>query len=148
MADIKKVSDQISVSGQPTPETLQQAAQHGFQSVLNLRAVDEATALANEQQEAESVGLAYANVPLPSALADEALVNEALQQLEGLPKPVLIHCGAGLRAGAIALIASAKEQGWTVEQLTEKAHEIGLTLEQPHLQQFIQQIDQKSVQSS
>ncbi|MBW4507743.1 MAG: protein tyrosine phosphatase family protein [Scytonematopsis contorta HA4267-MV1] len=138
MSDVKKVSDNFSVSGQVTPEELKQAAEEGFKSVLNLRTPNEQGVLADEQEHAEKVGLDYANVPLQSNSVDEELVAQTLWEIDKLPKPVLFHCGAGLRAGAIALIATAIEEGLTLEQLTVKAQEIGLSLEQPHLQHFIQ----------
>jgi len=137
MEPAKRVSDEFSVAGQPTSDELKHLAETGFKSVLNLRSPDEANTLPDEQQQAEAVGLSYANVPLNSSVPDDAIVSKAIEELQDLPKPVLIHCGAGLRAGAIALIATAKDLNWTLEQLTQKANEIGLSLEQPHLQQFI-----------
>ncbi|MBF2025643.1 MAG: protein tyrosine phosphatase family protein [Oscillatoriales cyanobacterium C42_A2020_001] len=139
MESAKKVSDEYSVAGQPSADDLNQAAESGFKSVLNLRSPNETNTLPDEQQQAEAAGLNYANVPLNSSVADEVLVNRALEELEDLPKPVLIHCGAGLRAGAIALIATARDLKWTLEQLTAKANEVGLSLDQPHLKQFIQE---------
>lgn len=139
MTDIKKVGDAYGVAGQPTPEDLKTAAEQGFKSVLNLRSLDEATALPDEQEHAKAAGLHYANVPLSSSTPNQELTHKALNALDELPKPVLIHCGVGGRAGGIALIATAKEQGWTLAQLTQTAKEAGLNLEQPHLKQFIQQ---------
>lgn len=135
----KKVNENYSVAGQPSAADLKQAAENGFKSVLNLRSPNEVNTLPDEQQQAEAAGLSYANVPLNSSVPDEVLVSKALEELEDLPKPVLIHCGAGLRAGAIALIATARDLKWTLEQLTEKANEVGLSLEQPHLKQFLQE---------
>lgn len=139
MEEAKKVSDDLSIAGQPKPEDLEAAAEQGFKSVLNLRSSEESGALSNEQQLAEAAGLEYANVPLSSTTPNEELVTKALFELENLAKPVLVHCGAGLRAGAIGIIATAIEQNWSLEQLIHKAEEIGLNLEQPHLRQFIQQ---------
>lgn len=136
--NIKQISDDFSSAGQPTATDLKQAVQKGFKSVLNLRAADEANILPDEQHQAEALGLAYAQVALQPTVSNPELVDAALDYLEALPAPVLIHCGAGGRAGAIALIATAKMQGWTLEQLTQKAREIGIPLEQPHLQAFIQ----------
>lgn len=136
--NIKQISDDFSAAGQPTVADLEQAVQIGFKSILNLRAADEANILPDEQQAAEALGLAYAQVALQPTVSNPELVETALDYLEALPAPVLIHCGAGGRADAIALIATAKAQGWTLEQLTQKAQEIGISLEQPHLQAFIQ----------
>ncbi len=136
--NFKKVSDDFTVGGQVTPEELKQASEAGFKSVLNLRSSTEQGVLNDEQQYAVNSGLDYANIPLQPTSVDEELVNQALAEIEQLPKPILIHCGAGLRAGAIALIATSVKEDLTLEQLITKAEEIGLSLEQPHLKQFIE----------
>ncbi|WP_416668901.1 beta-lactamase hydrolase domain-containing protein [Egbenema bharatensis] len=133
----KAVSDSLSIVGQVTPEQLQQAAQQGFKSVLNLRSPNEPGVLSDEQQKAAAAGLEYANVPLNSSNATAEGIANALKELESLPKPVLVHCGAAQRAGGIALIATALNEGLTIEQITEKANELGLSPEQPHLRKFI-----------
>lgn len=48
MTDAKKISDEVSAGGQPTPEDLKQLADEGFKSVVNLRSLDEAGALADQ----------------------------------------------------------------------------------------------------
>ncbi|WP_199333684.1 sulfur transferase domain-containing protein [Oculatella sp. FACHB-28] len=94
--------------------------------------------MSDEQQQAEAAGLAYSNVPLSNSNLSNGQVSEALEALEGLPKPVLIHCGAGARAGAIALIAKATQENLSPEDLTEQAEQLGLEPDQPHLKQFIE----------
>ncbi|AFY86393.1 Glutathione S-transferase domain protein [Chroococcidiopsis thermalis PCC 7203] len=133
----KKVSDELSVAGKLTLEQLQQAAQQGFKSVLNLRSPDEPGFLSDEQQQAQAAGLDYANIPLQSSEPDLISTKEAIRATENLPKPILIHCAAGARAGGIALIATAIQQGLTYEQIQEKAQQVDLDLNQPHLQQFL-----------
>jgi uncharacterized protein (TIGR01244 family) len=133
----RKVNETFSIAGQVTPEQLQQAAAAGFQSVLNLRSPAEPGVLLDEQQQAETTGLQYANVPISNSEISEENVNAALTAIDQLPKPILVHCGAGARAGAIALIAAAKAEGLSLDQLLEKVQAIGIPPEQPHLQQFI-----------
>jgi uncharacterized protein (TIGR01244 family) len=139
MTEIKKISDQFSAAGQVSPEDLQQAAQTGFKSVLNLRSPAETGFVNDEQEQANAVGLEYANIPLSPTQANQESLNQVIQEIENLPKPILVHCAAGARAGAIALIAAANQQGLTPEQVKQKAQELGLKLEQPHLQQFLQE---------
>jgi uncharacterized protein (TIGR01244 family) len=134
----KKVNDDYSIAGQVTPEQLKQAADEGFKSVLNLRSPDEAGVLADEPEQANAVGLEYINIPLSNTNFDTSKITKAIEDLGDLPKPVLIHCGAGARAGGIALIATAIQEGLTLEELTTKAKEIGLDLDQPHLKQFVE----------
>jgi uncharacterized protein (TIGR01244 family) len=137
MSDTKKISDNFSATGQVTPEQLQQAAAEGFKSVLNLRSPHEPGFLEDEQEKAQIVGLEYANVPLLPPDEHQNLTEEAIQQIENLPKPILLHCGAGGRATGIALIATAIQENLTYEQIVQKAAELHLSLEQPHLKQFL-----------
>ncbi|MBE9104161.1 phosphatase [Nostoc cf. edaphicum LEGE 07299] len=137
MSNTKKVSEDLSAAGQLTSEELKQAAQEGFKSVLNLRSPDEAGFLSDEQQQAQAAGLQYANVPLKPSEANQEQTELAIQEIENLPKPILIHCAAGARASGIALIANAISEGLTYEEISQKAQELGLNLEQPHLKQFL-----------
>jgi uncharacterized protein (TIGR01244 family) len=137
MSEIKKVNDDLSIAGQISSEQLQELASAGFKSVLNLRSPDEQTFLHDEQQQAETAGLQYANVPLNPKEINQQLTTEAIQAVDNLPKPILIHCAGGARAGGIALIANAIDDGLTYEQIVQKASEIGLNLDQPHLKQFL-----------
>jgi hypothetical protein len=43
----------------------------------------------------------------------------------------------GMRAGAIALVATAVQERFTLEQVLSRAEELGLNPEQPYLKQFI-----------
>ncbi len=137
MSNTKKVSDDLSAAPQLTSEELKQAVQEGFKSVLNLRSPDEAGFLSDEQQQAQAAGLQYANIPLKPSEPNQEQTELAIQKIENLPKPILIHCAAGARAGGIALIANAISEGLTYEEISQKAQELGLNLEQPHLKQFL-----------
>jgi uncharacterized protein (TIGR01244 family) len=138
MGNAKKVSDELYTAGQPTPEDLQQAAQEGFKSVVNLRSPDEADFLSDEQQQAEAAGLNYVNVPLNPKKADDELTAKVLKEISGLPTPILLHCGAGARADALALIAFATNEKLSREQILKKAEELGININQPHLNQFLE----------
>ena len=137
MTDFKKVNDDLSIAGQISAEELRKLAIEGFKSVLNLRDPDENGFFHDEKQEAQIVGLEYANIPLNSQAPNQELTAEAIQSVENLPKPILIHCAGGARAGGIALIAQAIQVGLTYEELVQKATELGISLEQPHLRRFL-----------
>ncbi|MBC6431293.1 phosphatase [Nostoc sp. HG1] len=140
MSDVKKVSDEFSAGGQPTPETLKQLADQGYKSVVNLRSPDEAGVLADEQQQAKAAGLEYVNVPLKSTSANDNLTAKVLSELEELPTPVYFHCGAGGRASALALIAFATHQKLNREQVLVRAKELDINPDQPHLQKFVESL--------
>ena len=137
MSDVKKVNDDLSIAGQISAEELRKLAIEGFKSVLNLRDPDENGFFHDEKQQAEIVGLEYVNIPLNSQAPNQELTAEAILEIDHLPKPILIHCAGGARAGGIALIAEAIQSGFTYEQIAQKANELSINLEQPHLKQFL-----------
>ena len=137
MSDLKKVNDDLSIAGQISSKELKQLAIGGFKSVLNLRSPDENGFFNDEKQEAQIVGLEYVNVPLNSKEPNQQLIAEAILEIDHLPKPILIHCAGGARAGGIALIAEAIQAGFTYQEIAQKATELGISLEQPHLKQFL-----------
>ncbi|MBC6432459.1 phosphatase [Nostoc sp. HG1] len=137
MTNSKKISDDLSAAGQLTPEELQQVANEGFKSVINLRSPDEQGFLSDEQQQAEAAGLQYTNIPLKPTEPNQELTKAALEEIADLPKPILIHCAAGARASGIALIANAIQESLSYEQITQKAADLGISLDQPHLKQFL-----------
>ena len=137
MTDFKKINDDLSIAGQISAEELRKLAIEGFKSVLNLRDPDENGFFHDEKQEAQIVGLEYTNIPLNSQAPNQELTAEAILEIDHLPKPILIHCAGGARAGGIALIAEAIQSGFTYEEIAQKANEFGINLEQPHLKQFL-----------
>lgn len=137
---VKPINDDFSAAGQVTPEELEQAAQAGFKSVLNVRSPEEQGFLTEEPQIAESLGLAYANAPLTPATLDENQLFAIVSELEKLPKPTLIHCAGGLRASTVALLSIAQREGLTAEQALEWAQAAGFDLNtNPKLKEVLEQ---------
>jgi uncharacterized protein (TIGR01244 family) len=141
MNNVKQINNDIAVAmGQPTSDDLQQAAQEGYKSVLNLRSPQEDGALDNEHQHAEAAGLHYANLPVrPDALSPEQ-ADQIMEQIDQLPKPLLTHCKSGLRSGAMALMYVATREGLSAEAAMEKGKQMGFDCESsPQMKQFFKQ---------
>ncbi|WP_323808730.1 protein tyrosine phosphatase family protein [Nostoc sphaeroides] len=85
--------------------------------------------MSDEQQQAEATGLQYSNIPLKPTEPNQELTKAALEEIADLPKPILIHCAAGARASGIALIANAIQESLSYEQITQKAADLGISLE-------------------
>jgi uncharacterized protein (TIGR01244 family) len=138
--NVKKINEQLTVAGQLTPEQLQQAAEEGYKSVLNLRSPDEGGFLSDEGQLAEALGLQYVNIPVkPSEMNDE-LTGKVLQQIDQLPKPALIHCASGMRAGVMAFMNVATREGMTPQRVFDLAHQVGFNCDaNPQMKQFFEQ---------
>jgi len=126
MQNVKKINDEIAVAtNQLTPEDLQQAAQAGYRTVLNLRSPNEEGVLPEEQQYAEGAGLQYVNIPVKPDSLNQELADQVLQQIEQSPKPVLAHCKSGLRSGAMALIYVATREGISAEEAMQRGQQMG-----------------------
>jgi uncharacterized protein (TIGR01244 family) len=126
MNTIRKINDDLAIAGQITPEQLQQIAQEGFKSVLNLRSPDEKGFLSNEQQQAEGLGLYYINVPVKVEAINDEVAAQVLKKLDELSKPILVHCNNAMRAAAMALMHIATQQGVSLSQAFNQAEQLGL----------------------
>lgn len=126
MQPIRKINNQLTIAPQLTLEQLKQIAQEDFKSVLNLRSPDETGFLSSEQQEAESLGLFYLNIPVNLEAINNDVITEVLKQINQLPKPILVHCDSAIRAAALVLIYIDTQQGATLEQACNKAKQLGL----------------------
>lgn len=133
MNNAVEITEELTVIGQVRLEQLQQAVQEEFRSILNLRSPDELGFWKDEQQLAETLGLHYINIPLKLEILDEAIVTKILQTIEQLPKPVIVHCAAGIRSMAISLLSIAIQQGLTPEETLAKARSLGFHYVDCHL---------------
>ncbi len=139
MENIKRVTPEISISGQITPQELDDAAHAGYQAVLNLRSPSEEGFWSEEKAYVTGLGLHYVNAPVNLSELTEDLTDHVLSCIDEMPKPVLIHCGVSMRAGAMALMNIATRQGLTVEQAFEKAEEMGFECNAyPEVKKFFQ----------
>lgn len=135
----KPVNESFAVAGQISPEQLQQAAQEGFKSVLNVRSAHEPGFAEDEPQQAQNLGLAYAHAPLQVDDVTIDQLTDILAELDQLPKPTLIHCAGGMRASAIALLSIATQEGLTAEQAITRAQELGYDYNvNPKIKQFFE----------
>lgn len=138
MENAKKINEQLIVAmNQVTAQQLQQAGQEGIKSVLNLRSPDEEGFSRDEQQQAESIGIEYKNIPIkPDGMSDER-VDEVLQAIERLPKPALLHCKSGMRSGAMALMYVATQEGMSADEAMEKGKQLGFDCDKsPQMKEF------------
>lgn len=140
MENVKRINDQLAVAtNQVTPEQLQQAAQEGFKSVLNLRSPNEEGFVSDEQQQAENAGLKYVNVPVKPDNISDQLADQVLQQIDQLPKPALIHCKSGMRSGAMTLMYLATQQEMTADEAMAIGKQNGFDCDaHPQMKQFFE----------
>lgn len=134
-----KVNDAMTVTGQVTPDDLKQAAKDGFKSVLNLRGADEEGVLPDEQRHAEAAGLRYVNIPVKKEALNDELTTRVLSEIDRLPKPALIHCATGMRAGAMTLMNVATRNGISAKDAMDKARAMGFDCDsEPELKAYFE----------
>jgi uncharacterized protein (TIGR01244 family) len=140
MQDTQAISSDLAVAScQLTPEQIRQAAQENFKAVLNLRSPQEEGTLVDERERVEKAGLTYANIPVqPSDISDE-LTDRVLQAIDGLPKPVVIHCKSGVRSGAMALMYVATRNQMSAEEALDLGKQNGFDCDaHPQMKQFFE----------
>lgn len=126
MNPIKKINQELAIAGQISIEQLQQLADEGYRTILNLRSPDEIGFSKNEAQKTEYLGLRYLNIPTHGAVMNPEMVLVVLKQMADLPKPILLHCDTGMRAAAIAFMDIALKQGINPDQAFQQATQFGL----------------------
>ncbi|MBD2386075.1 beta-lactamase hydrolase domain-containing protein [Cylindrospermum sp. FACHB-282] len=123
---VRKINNELTIAGQITPEQLQQIADHGYKSVLNLRFPDENGWWKIEQEKTEFLGLCYSNLPCKLKEIDYQFALRLFQVISELPKPILIHCDNSMRSAAIALLFIANQQGMDFEKSLQKTIKFGI----------------------
>ncbi|MBN3893101.1 MAG: hypothetical protein HWQ43_29590 [Nostoc sp. JL31] len=124
---VRKINDELSIAGQITLNQLQQIADEGYKSVLNLRLANETGLLANEQEKTELLGLYYVNLQTQAENINHQGMIEIYQLITKLPKPTLMHCDNSIRSAAIVFLYIAIKQGIGFEKALQKVISLGLT---------------------
>lgn len=126
METIRKINDELAVAGQITLEELEQIAQAGYKSVLNLRSPQEAGFQSSEQPCSQLLGLQYVNLPIESTEINHQIVLLVFKKITELPKPVLIHCDSAMRAAIMVFLYIATKQGISLDMAFQQAINLGL----------------------
>ncbi|MBK1986260.1 hypothetical protein A0J48_001615 [Sphaerospermopsis aphanizomenoides BCCUSP55] len=123
---VRKINQELAISGQITPEQLQKLADEGYKSVLNLCFPDESCLWINEQEKTEILGLCYVNMPTNIENLNHQAAIQIFQTISKLPKPLLIHCDNSKRSAAIVLLYISTKQGIKFEQVWQQAISLNL----------------------
>lgn len=118
--------DGVTSAGQPNEAALEIFADAGYVAVVDLRRVDEDRGV-DEAGVVNELGMNYVNLPIANRDAvnfDNARILDEI--LAGFDGPVLVHCAAANRAGAM-LALRASLNGASAEAALEHGKEAGLT---------------------
>ena len=141
MTQIKILNGRFAVSTAPPSEgDLRALAEDGYKAVVNLRCQDEADQPLAPDRGGEvvaSLGLEYCHLPVAGGTISDELVDEFRASVEALPKPVLVHCASGKRAGAFTIMHLASQQGMSGDATLQKAADMGFVCDEPALENFV-----------
>ncbi|MEQ3624203.1 MAG: sulfur transferase domain-containing protein [Celeribacter sp.] len=132
-------SDHTVARFAPDADTLQDAARQGYRSIVNFKTDVEKQDVtpAEEKRLAEDAGLAYLHHPVAPEALDGELVDAFRRKLADLPRPVLLHCASGKRAGAMTLMAIGATRGLDGDETLELGKQQGLDLTDEQIGQFV-----------
>jgi uncharacterized protein (TIGR01244 family) len=104
------ITNDVAVAGQLAPGDVAQAAQNGFQSIVNNRPDLEGgpgqPTSASIADAASDAGVAYAFLPVQSGFQSTEEIARMRELLDTLPKPVLAFCRSGSRSGRLIQAAA------------------------------------------
>lgn len=117
---------QVYLAGQPDEEDVPGLKAKGIKTVVSLRTDGEVSW--DEKSAVEAAGMKYVNVPF---LSDEELTDEVFDQVRAVlrdkqQQPVLLHCGAAVRVGAVWMAHRVLDDGLGIEEALKEAKEAGL----------------------
>ncbi|MDZ8189952.1 MAG: sulfur transferase domain-containing protein [Nostoc sp. ChiSLP02] len=123
---VRKINAELAIAGQITLVQLQELADEGYKSVINLRLAEETGFLLDEKEKAELLQLYYINLPFKTENITYQNTLKIFQAIVELPKPTLIHCDNSIRSAIIVLLYIALKQGIQFEQALQKVIQLGL----------------------
>ena len=123
MQKFMQMGEGVFIGGQPDKEDLLELAQQGVKTVIDFREPSE-TENSNATM-AREAHLDYVNIPVNKMTLSDADVTKFRAALDEKQGPFLLHCGTGARAGAMLLMKTAVDNGWSAQQAFETAANMG-----------------------
>ncbi|SFI44046.1 sulfur transferase domain-containing protein [Nitrosomonas sp. Nm34] len=99
VTNYNRATTQIATGGKLNEGGVQELAEGGFKTVIDLRTESEGTLA--EKQTVEAAGMRYINIPVTGAGISEEQLTNFSSIIEQAATPVLLHCASGNRAGAM-----------------------------------------------
>lgn len=97
----RRISEQISTSGQPTEKQFEAIKAAGFETVINLAPHSHENALADEAGTLAALGMTYIHIPVDFKAPTWEDFDRFALTLKNLgDAPVWVHCAANMRVSA------------------------------------------------
>jgi len=130
MADIRKLTDNLSVAPQLTAADLAEIKQLEFGSILCNRPDEEEEgqpAYEEIQEHAAAAGIPIEFQPVNGSMITDEDVQEFKQHIESMPQPVLAFCRTGTRCSVLWALSQAGEQ--TTDEILSTTTNAGYSLD-------------------
>ncbi|TAE61927.1 MAG: hypothetical protein EAZ87_00460 [Nostocales cyanobacterium] len=124
---IRKINQELSISGQITIEQLEKLVDDGYKSIINLCFTNDLSFCPEEEEKVKSLGLYYVNLPTRIDTLNLSAADQVFQIIRELPKPILIHCDNCKRSAAIVLLYIANKQGINFDQVWQQVISLELS---------------------
>ncbi len=128
LPNFHQVNENLYRGAQPERGGVKKLSELGIKTIINLRGASEDTR--GEQDEAESSGMRYFNIPM-SALGrpTDEQVEQAMAVIANRENwPVFVHCQRGAdRTGVIIAVYRISRDQWTEEQAADEAKKFGMS---------------------
>lgn len=139
MPKITNLTDRIAIGEQPSIEDLDELSKNGYRAVVNLRDSGEQGGISPEEEgiKVREFGMLYSHVPVTLQTLNDDLMARFREEIVAMPGPVFVHCAAGKRAAAIALMHVATVKGMTGDEALQEAARMGFELDNPKFAEFV-----------
>ncbi len=132
--DIKRINDEVSVSGQISVADVAEVKQAGFTAIINNRPDGEQEnqpSSAQIEAAAKAAGLTYVFIPMGREGVNEEMIARTRDALDNANGPVFCYCRTGTRSTTLwalaqagrqpaeEIIASAAKAGYNISHLAE-----------------------------
>ena len=117
----------VATAGQPEQEHLEQLAEAGYRTVLDLRTSEEDPGF-DEPETVRSAGMEYMNMPLemkPEAFTDEVFDRARELLTDPERRPILVHCASAVRVAPLLIPYLILDEGRSPDEAVGIASEVG-----------------------
>ncbi len=112
-----QTDERLATGGQPTEAQLREAAEAGWQVVVNLGLLDPRYCLPDEAGLVASLGMEYHHIPVKfDAPTFDNFQRFALVMDRSATKRVLVHCAANYRVSSFLALYGQLRLGWSLAQ--------------------------------
>lgn len=118
------VTSSLAIGNLSSPEELQEIAEQGYSTIIDLCTPQEGKKM--QAEEVEKLGFNYISIPVSPPNLNADVLQTFNQALNTASQPIYVRCASGLRAGVLTLLTLASEYNWTEEDYLKRHQELGL----------------------